>query len=345
MDKIPFTMSTLKMRVLQCGALAALSVGACNVFVPCSVSADTTPVANDVPPAPAREKTAEQADLVVQETQVPLTDAVIDNTKDEAVNESGQAAVEEAVTAATVAAASANAATEQLKTERFEQLQQGKFIQYGVTGGVAAVLETGWSSKGTAGAEQRSNAVTAMPYVLIVPAYWWKPDITATYCATKYGSDSVTAQEAARAYSIRKVVVTLSPRKRAAYDQGDEATRDEVDSLAREEWDPSANGRCGSTRIALFVGKPLAYDASVKPSSEEGERKMSVNSFVAFGGGYAPNAYVTILAGVSLNYIDVKGTDAMSDQPATPDKIRRFVTAVFAIGGNLDIVASVFKGL
>jgi hypothetical protein len=327
--------------ILKRSAVRAAVVAAtlCTSFVPSWTKAqndpagspELSPLGQSAPPTVPAATTTSQTSVSSSETTTPATADKSDTQK--------------AVDAANAAAATAKAAVDQLQTERFEQLKQGKFIQYGITGGVAAALQTGWSSKGTDGAEQLSNAVTAMPYALIVPAYWWQPDITATYCATKYGTDSVTAQEAARSYSVRKVVATLSPSRRTAYDNGDATVRDEVDQEARQLWNPTLGGKCGLTRIAFFVGKPLEYDASVKPSSKEEQQKMKVNSFAALGMGYAPNAYVTVLAGVSLNYIEISGKEAMGDQAATPDKLRRFTTAVFAIGGNIDIVGSIFKGL
>src|SRR5690606_17531320 len=98
----------------------------------------------------------------------------------------------------------------------------------------------------------------------------WAPigDVTRAYCATSYGSDSATAMEAAVAYSRRKVAVGLSPADRKLYDAGDAKVAATVAAKAAAEWDPSTPGSCAWTKVGIWAGKPLDYDAAIGLTKE-----------------------------------------------------------------------------
>jgi hypothetical protein len=120
--------------------------------------------------------------------------------------------------------------------------------------------------------------------------------------------------------------------------------REKTDSNGNDRyWDLDRDGACGLTKLGLFVGKPISYDASVVKDSSSGQSKENVASFFSIGAAYVPNAYVTMLAGVSINSITIPGTAATDAEPAIPDSLRRFVTVVFGLGGNIDVLSQLFN--
>jgi hypothetical protein len=108
-----------------------------------------------------------------------------------------------------------------------------------------------------------------------------------------------------------------------------------VQWLATQDWNPGLRGSCGRTKLGLWVGKPLAYDVRSKvKDADEAERRFS--SVVAFGLAYSPNAYFSVLGGVTLGNIEqVRDETSKVNVPSW--------AGTFAIGGNLDLLGSVFK--
>lgn len=241
------------------------------------------------------------------------------------------------------ARAIANTAKKTAEEARLESLRSGAFIQYGVTAGVAFMLETASVGEGTGGARQVSYASTTMPYVLLVPGYWFLGDITREYCATAYGANDALAMQAAADYARRKAASTLTQPEQRAYDREDKDAVEKVQKLADELWNRNQRGRCGWTKVGVWVGKPISYSASVREGNDHPEFKGTVDSSFAFGVAFAPNAYVTALFGGSLNSITVDGTAATPTQPATADELRRIVSLTFGLGGNLDMLGLVFR--
>lgn len=180
---------------------------------------------------------------------------------------------------------------------------------------------------------------------VIAPAYWFLGDITGTYCATAYGSDKASAAEAAAEYERRKVLVEMDYKTRTAYGNREEwavnAVQDKAD--ADTSWNRADAGRCGLTKIGLFLGKSISYDASVNEDRNSLQRKREVDSAATFGLAYIPNAYVAVLAGFSLNTLTIAAAEADGDEPAQPERLRRFVTFTFGLGGNLDVIGTLFK--
>jgi hypothetical protein len=269
--------------------------------------------------------------------------------------------------------------------ENFDTLKSGKLISSGLTGGLALAVQTPLGTVDSTG--QKSSKAVAMPYLLVLPAYFSKPEAVRVYCASTWGSGSEsTAQRAAiaiakeraellfdavvsairaeqkddaaiatqllgdkaievtrddttrKVYSAQEVVTAIrdwdSPGK------GDQAAKSNkrneiIQWLAAQDWNPSLKGRCGWTKVGVWVGKPLAYDirSTVK---DAGQAERQFSSVVAFGLGYSPNAYFSILGGVTLgNIADVRDDNTKVDVPAWAGTV--------AIGGNLDLLGGIFK--
>lgn len=247
---------------------------------------------------------------------------------------------------AKAASETANAAVLAASQAKFADLTAGKLIQYGITAGYSFAIQTRSLARGTDDARQRSVAVTTMPYVVLVPGYWAlqaSSDTTAAYCAAAYGTDAALAAEAAANYARRKAVATLTLDEQERFKAGDGPIRQLVQQRADSEWNRSLPGRCGITRVGLFAGRPISYDASVIVGGGASESKEQVDSIIALGVAYVPNAYVTLLVGVSVNAVDIPGSPATNDEPETPDRRRRFVNGLVAFGGNIDILSALLK--
>lgn len=271
----------------------------------------------------------------------PAADVSNKNTQASDVSPNGSAAADGASTPTTDSAALA----------KFDDLKSAKFIQYGITAGFAFAIQSSSLGDGTKGSRQKSATSTTMPYVLLVPAYWAYRDISRKYCAALYGSDEATALKAANTYAKEVTKIKGSPDQKKAIgntnpDPTDLKGKHSIEDTAIDGatgWDPTAEGRCGWTRIGAWFGKPIAYDASVVSTNNDPESKQQVDSTFAFGLAYTPNAYVAALIGLSLNRITIPAVAATATQPAIPDQIRRFTNLTVGFGGNLDILGTLFK--
>lgn len=91
---------------------------------------------------------------------------------------------------------------------RYKDLATGKFIESGVTGGIAMMLHSELSS-GRDSIKQRTSEITAVPYVLFLPGYWGsKPEVD-KYCAGRFNAGSVEAQESADSNAMRRAEIPL----------------------------------------------------------------------------------------------------------------------------------------
>jgi hypothetical protein len=229
-----------------------------------------------------------------------------------------------------------------------DKLKAGKLIRFGVTAGTALLMSTGLTSKGTDGIKQESAGVAAMPYVLLVPGYWLrtkKYSARNAFCAASYGADRAAALIAGRKYAIQESIANLSITDQTRYENDDPSVVAAVHKDAMEKFETFRDNGCLAVNFGIFVGKPLDFDASVKPSGKEKQEKRQVHSFLAAGVAYTPNAYVTFLAGVGYNYIKVSAEEATDTSPATPEKLRRYASLVLGLGGNLDLVGKLFTGI
>jgi hypothetical protein len=157
------------------------------------------PVQAEVPPAPAEPGAAEATPPPKKEAPPADSAAKIAELEKTAKNamDIAQAAKVQAAAAGAKAVAAEDALAE---------VQGGKFISSGLTGGVALAIQTPLGRlKGTS---QTSAASTAMPYVMILPAYWAAPEATRVYCASDWGSGrQILASRAALAVAKEQAEV------------------------------------------------------------------------------------------------------------------------------------------
>ncbi len=266
----------------------------------------------------------------------------------------------------TILAVQAAAAQEKLKTqaaqaearlaqeakERAEaQLNEAKttkLIQLGVTAGFAVVGQSNSPGGGTDGAKQVSFSLTTMPYLALVPAYWFIGDYNRTYCSSKFfAGDRVAATKATLERVKQRKRLALPPEEQRNLDSADLDVRkkadDDLAKTAMTVWDPEKDGKCAATYIGLWVGKPLAYNAVVTPATNVASQKLEVNPAASAGFGIFPNAYVAILLGVTHSSVDIPAQMATATAPVKPEAARSFVTFTFGLGGNLDILGAIFK--
>lgn len=292
------------------------------------------------------------------------------------------AAPGEAPPAAADAQKTADAALEKATSleARLDDLKSGKFIQYGITAGAALVAVSPSIGGDSSGIHQTGFGWTLMPYVMVVPGYWFVGgDITASYCASAYGNDVATAQQKANAYSRRKAVADLVGQDLNTYNAGNTeqkelfiaprafsvarivpksvkgstspATQKEIDDaiIANKsyhgDWNPNLSGKCGLTRFGFVLGKPASYNATVVSASKAPETKAQVDSDFAIGVAYAPNAYVTVMLVVAPSSITIPGSPKTDTAPAGADKIGKFSTLMLGVGGNIDAIGKLFQTL
>lgn len=261
---------------------------------------------------------------------------------------------------ATRALKEASEAKELAEEAKLDELKSGKFIQYGITAGYSFVIQTQSIFQESASAEQESFASTTMPYVLLVPAYWWLGDITRAYCAAEWGADAVLAQKRANRLAEQLTFEMTGAQYTTDGATGEEglwvrdkdkdgnptkvwySKRQYIHSVTN--WNANARGRCVAAKGGVWIGKPLPYDASVVDGRPGGaEYKHQVDPSFALGVAYTPNAYVTALVGLSFNHLKIDGKPATATEPAVEESLKRFVTVVFALGGNLDILGILLK--
>lgn len=240
--------------------------------------------------------------------------------------------------------------------ERLELLKNGKLISYGITGGMSASVVAGFGKT-----RQNSPGFATMPYVMVHPAYWVSSQSFREYCASawssgseadaakaafgaekkkafqfiqaltetiKAGGDGKTLLDEIKDDSIKKAIqkgaTELSKiNSQAEYDDKKSLL---ASVLANEEWAPHWTAKCYAHKFfGLWIGKPMGYEAIV--TSENPQAKQKIDWGFSAGYGISPNAYLSILTGISLGkfYDD------------THKKERNVYGFVLGVGGNLDI--------
>lgn len=329
----------------------------------------SAPAAAPVATAPADQK-VDEAKRTADDAKKSADDArkTADETKKTA-DDSKKTADETKKTAdaakktADAAAADAKSAADATTEAKLADLKAGKFIRYGLTAGVAFAVETPSLGSKTF-ADQANAGATTMPYVLFVPGYWSKGDIEVAYCSALYSGDPVAAMSAANAYARSKIAAGLSPADKREYDaalitlkngppssdsadekrkyEAAEATEKRFEVKVAEIWDTTKGTWCWTTRLGLWAGKPLSYDANVSLGSDEAS-KRSVDSLFSFGLAYTPNSYVTFLAGAAVNSVTVRGAAVTATTPAGADRLKHMTSLVFGFGGNIDTLGILFS--
>lgn len=108
------------------------------------------------------------------------------------------------------------------------------------------------------------------------------------------------------------------------------------------DWRSGIPARCGSRMVGMWFGYPLKYTATVPHvvkladgKSEVRRDRLDVTPLFATGLGVSPNAYVSLLAGISLGKVNL---------PPGKDKDDELVVSfLFGIGGNLDLLGFLTK--
>jgi hypothetical protein len=146
------------------------------------------------------------------------------------------------------------------------------------------------------------------------------------------------AQESQKQSAVAKKIVETT--QQAITKQKDPQTKQEgvqleesaLDSLTARAWNPTLRGKCGLNAFGLWLGKPLSYTTSTRVDGDTKDRE--VKPIIAFGIGYTPHAYFSMLLGLTLATVK-KSEDATSSNTT-------WATTV-GIGGNLDLLGSLFK--
>lgn len=128
-----------------------------------------------------------------------------------------------------------------------------------------------------------------------------------------------------------------SPAERKqAKAEADEKRDVAIQELAYWEWPPTKRHNCAARQLGAWVGVPARYEVATKIVDDD-ESTLDVDTrevtpVVAFGVAYTPNAYFSILAGVT--YATVPST--LPDGRRGSD--RPFWAGTVAVGGNLDLL-------
>lgn len=275
---------------------------------------------------------------------------------------------------AQAAAASKEAAiaTQQAQTAQtnLEALRAGKLIQYGISGGVAVAVQIPGLNR--AATSQETFKSTSMPYLVAVPAYWGSGrGARRAYCAAQWTGTS--PEDAARAVSRKdaeglyeEVRATVQARLRATnrsqldanevteiaglqfenadreaedivvlVSRGDKATA--MDSLTAWYAPREASGSCGWHKIGLWAGIPADYNATTTLVELDGSKRRAEREVrTSFAGGIAfiPNAYLSLLVGVTVG--NLRQEDGDAGEKGTEHTV---VAGTVALGGNLDLLS------
>jgi len=244
--------------------------------------------------------------------------------------------------------------------EREDAKKAVMLMEMGVTTGAAFAPQ--FLGDGTAG-------VSALPYVLVMPMYWGDSPEANRYCANLWGGGEFDADAAATARArqwARHVVDTAKAygkqpmqaegnnflkdghwdKNRGAnssrvflesyFSETPEGRRDAartalllsqgtsdaeeaaITVLADSRWKTGVKAKCGSKRfVGVWLGRPTDI--------------VNKQGVVSFGYGISPSAYFSLLAGLS----------------AFSDSDNKHVTwgGTVAVGGNLDIVTGLLRGV
>jgi hypothetical protein len=281
-------------------------------------------------------------------------------------------------------------------------LKSGQLLRYGVTGGLAFAVQTGIPKMSSS--TQKTAGVTAMPYILFVPAYWGYSEAKGMYCSTNWGfgseDDAVKAAQFSSSKAAARKLNELWSQIMAMHLAKHDASQDDIRVLAKNNdvWDklvetlvtaarsgttdvtkvdgyatlvfelatdpdnngwsssqPLMRGKQGSStstmcfwsKLGLWVGKPISYTAQVRitdaGSASPTTKSRTVDPVVAGGLAFAPNSYVSIMAGIG--YATAQQDDATNAAGLITAKGQPVGTwaLTFALGGNLDIIGALAK--
>lgn len=165
-----------------------------------------------------------------------------------------------------------------------------------------------------------------------------KPDAKATQIATDLSLDYGDGKD-------DRITNDRIVKEIIAYVDTDEADAQRkvlVDSMAGLEWKASRGAVCWPRRIGIGVGLPVNFDvATTVPNGDAVDAKetasRSVKPIVAAGFAFSPNAYFSVLLGVTACTVT---REASTEKEAFERTI--WATNV-ALEGNLDIITALAK--
>jgi hypothetical protein len=264
--------------------------------------------------------------------------------------------------------------TAQLEKSEADEVKNATLMSSGVTGGVAAVLQMKGFHNDVV--THSGLSPTAMPYVMLLPGYWGANDETKQACASSWTfSDRELAANAALSAARKRAKLIFDGASIAIQSQlqgladesiqllglttadsskfsemittwltlADGAAKDTeneriIEIMARALWNPALNAYCAVRRIGVWFGYPIAYNTDVSFKSEGAKAvEREVTPRIAFGGGFSPNKYFTLLLGFTVSQVTREQSE---DLP----KLRRNVWATtLGLGGNLDIFTALTK--
>lgn len=138
-------------------------------------------------------------------------------------------------------------------------------------------------------------------------------------------------------------VRTLAKKANGTGEEAEAARKVLISKVQRTtySWTSGISARCGSRMVGMWFGYPLKFTATVpyQTPTEDGpvvrRHRLDVTPLFATGIGVSPNAYISLLAGISLGKVNLPpGTDR-DDELA--------VSFVFGLGGNLDLLGFLTK--
>lgn len=110
-----------------------------------------------------------------------------------------------------------------------------------------------------------------------------------------------------------------------------------VELIATLTWNHVWPANCLTRKLGVWVGLPITYSTATEFGNGEGtdaRGKREVKPTIAFGVGFSPNAYLSILAGFSINTVE-RAANPAAGAPAGDVSAATFVAGV---GGNLDVL-------
>jgi len=108
-----------------------------------------------------------------------------------------------------------------------------------------------------------------------------------------------------------------------------------INDLANSDWNPTLAGRCIGKKIGVWVGRPLPYSTRIHGLDSDEDRR--VKPVVAARLGFTPNAYFSVLIG--MTYMNVPVSITNTENTA---KTGAFAFTV-GVGGNLDILTALMR--
>ncbi|WP_147470318.1 hypothetical protein [Corallococcus sp. AB049A] len=113
--------------------------------------------------------------------------------------------------------------------------------------------------------------------------------------------------------------------------------KDIIQWIADQDWNSTLRGKCFALKWGAYLGRTLNNEVRVRVGGGGIEKRNYVPQ-LSFGATFAPNAYVSVLAGVTVGNVEVQGEEG------TPRDPRTLWSGNVSVGGNFDLAAALLKG-